>query len=264
MRHLRRWAFLAPLVLVAALACGSPQSLEVAAGATEPAPVDAVGLPLGDAEREASMKLAELARVRDHHARLIASIPTPTSEPGAFAVGDSGEPEPERVVAWASGYPVPAPADEYWFDPAEGLSFFRLEGGDWTNRRLRSAHSHRHLFYRSDYPEGIPSFASGTIQRALAGRLAFGAAEFMPILGSPTPDVVDLFYRRLGWEIRDADGPVVNVWTAYDYYDGDVVQSFAVGGVMVMQVKTTVRTGSEVHYLEPGHWLGSVVVERLR
>lgn len=222
------------------------------------------GLPREAARREASSRVAELARLRDHHSRLIASIPTPSLAPGPAAEPAAAEESLVQVVDWADGYPVPAPADEYWFDPAEGLSFFRLEGGDWTNRRLRASHSHRHLFYGSNYPDGIPSFASGSLQRALAGRLAFGAAEFMPILGSPTPEVVDLFYRRLGWEIRDADGPVVNVWTVYDYYDGDAVQTFAVGGVMVMQVKSSNRTGVEVHYLEPGHWLGSVVVERLR
>lgn len=260
MFHSRSSLFLAVAAAVLLLGCGASEGSRAAA----PAPTLVVAdNELLSADMEARAKLEELGRVREHHARLIDSIPTPTLTP----VPESAEEASaalNRVIAWAEGYPVPAPASENWFDPQQGIPFFRLEGGDWTNRRLRAAHSHRHLFYRTDYPEGIPSFASGSLQRALAGRLAFGAAEYMPVLGSPTPEVVDLFYRRLGWEIRDADGPVVNVWTAYDFYDGDVVQRFAVGGVMVMQVKTTTRTGSELYYLEPGHWLGSVVVERLR
>ena len=249
------------------VACGSADAVEPVSGGDSGAVDDSTPLleeDVIDAGRLAQLQLDELGRVREQHASLIRSIPTPTPEPGPSGSSEVAQEAVSRVVAWSDGFPVPPPADEFWFDPADGLTFLRLDGGDWTSRSLRASHSHRHLFYRSDSPEGIVSFADGSLQRAIASRLAFGAAEFMPILGSPTPQVIELFSRRFGWEIRHADGPVVNVWTVYDFHDGDAVQTFAVGGVMVLQVKTTSRTGSVVHYLAPGHWLGSVVVERLR
>ena len=218
-----------------------------------------------EASEAARLQLAELQRVRMEHAALFTAVPTVTSVPSTLTAAERQEAAVARVLEWPAGYPVPPPADSSWFDPELGLSFLRLEGGDWTSRRMRRSHPHRELFFFEDYPEGVPNFADGSLQRDIGLELAFRAFELYPFLGEPTSDVVDLFASRMGWEIRDAAGPVVNVWTVYDLYADGQVQRFGVGGVAALRVSRLPRGGDDfIDHLSFGAWVGPVVVERIR
>ena len=206
-----------------------------------------------------------LRRLRDQHASLIASIPptpepTPTLTPPELSALVSA-----RVREHPEGVPYPSPVGEDWFDPALGLEFYQEEGGDWTDRRVRETHSHRDLFYYEDYPESVLNFADGSIHHPLAREMVFEAVAVLPLLGDPTPAMIDSFSRRLGWEIRDSPEPMVNLWTTFTVRRERVFYSYAVGGVMLMGVSSVDRGEDDLlEYVTLGRWVGPVVVERLK
>lgn len=223
-------------------------------------------LPSGSAQAQevVSHQSRELRRLRDEHASLIASIPptpepTPTLTPAERSVVASA-----RVRRHPEGMPVPPVVGEDWFDPALGIDFYRDSGGDWTPRRVREAHSHRDLFYYGKYPDSVPNFQDRTIHRHLARELVFEAVATLPLLGDPTPAMVHLFARELGWELRESPEPVISIWTTFSVRRDGVVHVYAVGGVMRMGVASLGEDDDLVEYLTPGPWLGPVVVERLR
>ena len=206
---------------------------------------------------------SELRRVRDEHRGLIASIPDTPGPTPTLTAGQLSDRALARVIANPDGAPPAPDVDEDWFDPERGLTFYRDSGGDWTPRRVREAHPYRHLFYHRDYPEGVVNFSDGSIHRGLARELAFAGVRVMPMLEDPSPGMIDALTRSLGWEARDSPGPVINVWASFGLVEGGSVQSFAVGGVMRMGVRSKGEGGDMFQYLVPGEWVGSVVVERL-
>ena len=206
----------------------------------------------------------ELRRVRDEHEKLIASIPA-TMEPTVTPeVEERQKMALARVLENPEGEPVLAGPDEDWFDPRKGLTFYRDSGGDWTGRRVRERHTHRGLFYFEGYPEDVENFRDGSIYPVLAREMAFGASDLVPLLGDPTPRMVRTFAENLGWELRDSEGPVVNLWTRFTLVEDREPRTFAVGGVMRMGVVSRGEGDSLLEYLVPGGWIGPVVVERLR
>ena len=259
------FAFALLMSLPAAVSCGGGVS-SVPVVPPVPPPTEAV-VPEGyvDAAEAARLQLAELRRVRVEHADLFTAIPTETPLPEDDSTSSVQEVAVARVLEWPEGYPVPAAADEFWFDPEQGLTFLRLDGGDWTSRSIRRSHPYRELFFFEDYPEGVPNLADGSLQREIALDMAFRAFELYPFLGEPTADVVDLFAQQMGWEVREAAGAVINVWTIYDLYDAGDIQRFGVGGVLALRERRHQRPdGDSMPYLAMGVWLGPVVVERLR
>ena len=168
-----------------------------------------------------------------------------------------------KVQDHAKGVPVPPQEDEDWFNPEVGLTFYREGTGDWTARRVRETHSHRNLFFYSEYPDEIANFDDGSILEDLAREMVFEAAQVLPLLGEPTPAMVDIFGRRMGWELRDSTRPVVNLWTTFVVSEGDEFHRYAIGGVMLMGVGSVVEGEDRLEYVLPGRWLGPVVVERL-
>ena len=239
-----------------------------------PLPRAALPLPTAAPARVApggllTREALELRRIRDEHAALIASIPpTPEPTPTLTAAGRSALVS-ARVRQHPRGVPVPLPVGEDWFDPSLGLDFYRDSGGDWTARQVRENHSHRDLFYYVDYPEFVANFADGSIYKPLAREMVFEAVSALPLLGQPTPAMIDAFSRDLGWELRDSPRPAVNLWTTFTVRREGQLYVYAVGGVMVMGVSSSGEKDGEneddlMEYVTPGRWIGPVVVERLK
>ena len=204
-----------------------------------------------------------LRRLRDAHLELIASIPETPGPTATLTALERQEVVVAKVVDHPQGVPVAPAVDENWFNPNLGLTFYRDAGGDWTARRVRESHTHRNLFFYGEYPDSVPNFADGSIYRPLAQEMVFEAVKTLPILGEPTPAMVDLFARRLGWELRDSPGPVVNLWTTFVVTTSGEQHIYSVGGVMFMNVGYVGEDEDRLEYVAPGRWLGPVVVERL-
>ena len=213
---------------------------------------------------------SELERVVEEHARLLTSLPpTPGQSPTAVPLEDRVSAALE-IANNPSGVPYATPELENWFDPVKGLEFYRPEGGDWSRAGLRADHPYSELFYYEDYPSDVVNFVDESVYEALGRRLALGAADVLPNLGAPSPAVVRVFSRRLGWELRHEALPVINVWSTFEFVEGEVVSVYAVGGVMQMELasRTLSDASSEggavvLEYLVPGSFIGPVVVQRV-
>ena len=169
------------------------------------------------------------------------------------------------MQAHPEGSPVSPPVGEDWFNPSRGIDFHRDSGGDWTSRRLKEGHPHRQLFYFELYPDSIPNFHDGSIRRHVAREMVFEAVDTLPLLGEPTPAMIEVFAERLGWSIRHPTEPVVNFWTTFEVRrGGGSVHAYAVGGVMRLGVSSVGEGDDLLEYLTVGRWVGPVVVERLR
>ena len=209
---------------------------------------------------------SELQRIMAEHSRLLTSLP-PTLGPTFTPTPEEAQLDAAALVSNnPAGIPYPTRELQNWFDPELGLDFYRPEGGDWTGRGLRNSHPYRELFYFEEYPSGIPNFDDRSIYNSIARELAMGAADVLPVLGDPSTEVVQTFSRRLGWAIRDPSLPVVNVWTTFEFLDGQVTSVYAVGGVLRMRLGTrTAGVGSPaLEYLTPGDFVGPVVVQRIK
>ena len=90
--------------------------------------------------------------------------------------------------------------------------------------------------------------------------LVFEAVATLPLLGEPTPAIIQLFSR----ELCDSSEPVVNIWTTFRIRRDGLLHVYAVGGVMRMGVSSLGEDDDLVEYVTTGPWLGPVVVERLR
>ena len=195
---------------------------------------------------------------------MIASIP-PTPEPlPTLTVVERSFVASARVRHYPDGVPVPPRVGEDWFDPGVGLNFYRDSGDDWTSRSVRESHPHRDLFYFSEYPDSIPNFFDKSIYRYLSRELVFESVRLLPLLGEPTPAMVNSFSRNLGWELRDSPEPVINLWTSFTVRREGGFHTYAVGGVMLMGVSSSGDGETLMEYVTLGTWRGPVVVERLR
>ena len=207
---------------------------------------------------------ADRRRLREQHATLIASAGADPLEP--TATPELAERQHAAIVrvAGAEAGQVVTGRHTGWFVPERGLEFYREAGGDWTPASVREQHPYAPLVYYDDYQEGISSFGAGSLQGDLARELAYEAYGLLPIIGSPTPQLVDLLDSNLGWEFRDAEGPVMNIWSTFRVSEsGGGGAWFAVGGVMVFGVGSTGEGEGRQDYLTVGNWVDSVVVERL-
>ena len=236
-------------------------------GGPGPAPVPGAGGPAPQDPGLQPVALTrdawELRRLRAEHRGLIASIPPTPGPTPTLTAGERSDRAVSLLADNPGGVPRETPVAEDWFDPAEGLDFFRPAGGDWTPRRVRDRHPYARLFYRSDYPQGVPNFADQSIYGGIAREMAFAGVRSMPALEDPTPGMVDALRASLGWQLRDTPGPVINVWSSFTLLDGGSVHAFAVGGVMRLGVRSGGQGDQRYQYLVPGEWIGPVVVERL-
>ena len=92
----------------------------------------------------------------------------------------------------------------------------------------------------------------------------FESVRLLPLLGEPTPAMVNSFSRKLGWELRDSPEPVINLWTSFTVRREGGFHTYAVGGVMLMGVSSSGDGETLMEYVTLGTWRGPVVVERLR
>ncbi len=205
----------------------------------------------------------ELRRLRQQHGELIKSLPAEPTEAPTPTLRERQRRAGVVVIEHPEGVPVGPEVVEEWFNPTVGLSFYREEGGDWTSRKLRESHTHRRLFYFGGYPAGVRNFQDGSIFPVLARELGFEAVRALPLLGEVTPGLVDSFTRGIGWEVRDAPGVVINVWSEFEFKSRKEVHRYVAGGVMEMRVKGMVDGDEKLEYLEFSRWVGPVVVERL-
>ena len=106
----------------------------------------------------------------------------------------------------------------------------------------------------SDCPEGLEVFSDRSIYRAVARKMVFEASKALPVIGDPTPAMVEAFGENLGWELRDSARPVVNLWTTFRISRGGEVHLYAVGGVMLMGAGSLGEGDGLVEYGAPGRW----------
>ena len=205
----------------------------------------------------------ELRRLRDAHLELIASIPETPGPTATLTALERQEVVVAKIFAHPDGIPVRPSVDEDWFNPNLGLTFYRSSGGDWTARRVRETHTHRNLFFYDGYPDSVLNFADKSIYPALAREMVFEATRVLPLLGEPTPAMVEIFTKQLGWELRDSSRPVVNLWATFIISEKGEHHVYAIGGVMLMGVGAVGDGEDRLEYVTPGRWLGPVVVERL-
>ena len=263
---MRRLMVVSALAALAAWGCGWFAAGEIPADvpATTAPEVVEYGLEEAMAQGPALTRQAEdRRRLREQHAELIARTGVDPLEPTATAL--PGNRQQTAVQIAGGGGPVVATADHSdWFDIDRGLYFYRERGGDWTAQALRERHPAAPLIYKDDYV-GVANFADGSMQRELAGELAFDASERLPLVGAATPGMVDLIQWNLGYELRDAAEPVFNVWGRFrvDDSEGKAAGTFAVGGVAELEIARYDAGGASFEYLQFGRWIGPVVVERL-
>ena len=233
-------------------------------------PLDLPGRASGVGPEEAGFEpipltrqASELRRLRDEHLKLIESIPpTPGATP-TLTVVEHKLVADVKIVAHPDGIPVRPSVDEDWFNPNLGMTFYRSSGGDWTARRVRETHTHRNLFFYDGYPDSVLNFADKSIYPALAREMVFEATRVLRLLGEPTPAMVEIFTKQLGWELRDSSRPVVNLWATFIISEKGEHHVYAIGGVMLMGVGAVDDGEDRLEYVTPGRWLGPVVVERL-
>ena len=209
----------------------------------------------------------ELARVAAEHAQLLTSIP-PTVTPTPEAAGAEGASAAVVLrLQHPGGVPFPTPDAENWFDPNDGIEFYRSEGGDWTPPVLRDEHPYRELFYYSSYPDGVVNFSDGSLPSLISRRLAYHSEELSQALGEPSDYLLRIMAGNFGWAIRHPSEPFVNVWTTFDYRQGGVISTYALGGVMRLSLSSvTVNISGEdvlFEFLDGGEFFGPVVLERL-
>ena len=210
----------------------------------------------------------ELRRVQQEHLSLIASIPTPVPTVSLVELAVEEPLLARREVglalqAQSAGLPQEPVDHSDWFDPARGLYFYQPQRGDWTLASVRASHPYRDVFYFRFFPDSVPGFYDESIYRQLARELAFEASDVMPVIGEPDPILIGQLRRNLGWQIRDPQRPVVNVWSLFTVTQGGFTHSFAVGGVNQLAPLSWEENGRIWEYLALGEWLGPVVVERL-
>ena len=255
------------LLLLALAGCSGRESVtlpptSIAIGSVDVSPSGRIGDEEIRSQPVALTKqAAERRRLRDEHSSLIASIPTVPSSTPTLAPEVKQRIAVARVIDHPHGVPIPPALGEEWFDPDRGLTFFRLEGGDWTSRRVRESHTHGALFYYTSYPDEVLNFSDRSIYPVLARELAFEAVEVFPSFRDPTPALIRSFSDKLGWALRGNLGPAVNVWTHVTLVERGEEYVYAVGGVMMMG--TLFSEDRSYQYLVPGRWVGPVVVERI-
>ena len=202
----------------------------------------------------------DLVRVREQHASLISTIPTPTLFP-------TRPPEEVASVYLLTGEDVSddAMAESFETDPAMGIWWFRKSGGDWTTRRIRETNPYAPLFYSGEYRAEHPSFGDQGMQELIAQRLAEGAELLLPEIRGRGATLVSPLASNLGWEIASGELPVVRVWSHFTYLGplDDGAREYRVGGALAFGVQDYVDpvSGNVIYqYLVMDRFLGNGVL----
>ena len=244
-----------------AVGCGAPGG---AADRPSAPAIESLAEPLTEPEvRPADIRTVgseDLARVREQHAGLIASIPTPTPFP-------TRPPSEVASVYVLTGEDVSPEAglDSLVSDPGLGIWWFRSSGGDWTTRRHRDLNPYSPLFYSSEYGPEHPSFHDGGMQELVAQQLAQGAERLLPEIRGRGAGLVSPLASNLGWELASAELPVVRVWSSFTYLGpvDDGPREYRVGGVLAFGVQDHLDpvSGNVIYqYLVMDRFLGSGII----
>lgn len=201
----------------------------------------------------------DLVRVREQHAGLIASIPTPTPYPTVSAAERASVYVLTGEDAWSEE------RENLVSDPSLGIWWYRNSGGDWTTSRTRGQNPYSPLFYSSEYGAGRPNFERGSMQELIAQQLAQGAEVLLPEISGRAASLVSPLTRNLGWEIASDVLPVVRVWSSFTYLGplDDSPRQYRVGGVLSFAVNDELdRDSGDVlyQYLVMDHFLGNGVI----
>ena len=243
-----------------ALACGSD---EVPVDSVAIPVIESISAPVLEPEvREVDIRTIgpeDLVRVRDQHAGLIASIPTPTPFP------TRGVAESASVYVMTGDIPDSASEASLISDPSLGIWWYRTSGGDWTTRRMRQGNPYGPLFYSTEYLAEHPSFYAGGMQELIAQRFAQEAELLLPEIRGRGSSLIAPLATNLGWEIASLELPVVRVWSSFTYLGplDDGPREYRVGGVLSMGVGDYLdRTSGNViyQYLVMDHFLGNGVI----
>lgn len=153
-------------------------------------------------------------------------VMAPDGEWSAYGPSNGGP--PGTVITFTGPAPAAAspaadrtvsydlPPLERWFDPDKSIPFYQDAGpGDHTADELKGSHPYSDRFYEEGDPVALLNFVEGTMQFAIARRLAEGAVEAQPAQGDLGRTMEILFEENLAWEIRDEALPVVNLWITY-------------------------------------------------
>ena len=204
---------------------------------------------------------SEVRRVASEHQTLIASIPTepPPLEatPAALATQEA-----LSFRLWESdegGLPVTPFPSEDWFDPDRGLYFWRDQGGDWTTGQTRNSNPLWSFVVYDEYPDGVINFADGSMQDAIARKMGYEMVAVNPRMGSPTPAMIVVLRRNMGWEFREDASDKANVWSSFMMQEGNYVREFRVGGVLDFGLLPL--PGGEGDYLSVGEFVPPFIVE---
>ena len=207
-----------------------------------------------------TLQAIDLARVREEHSRMIASIPTatpvPTEAPASVASrillddGDAG--------AAASRSLAP--------DPDLGIWWYRDSNRDWTGRRTRERNPYARLFYEPEFGNEHDSIVNGGIQERIGQMLVAEVVALLPELDQKGSELAAPITQRLGWELASDDLPVMRVWSRFSYLaPGDFeARDYRVGGVLTFGVadRRDAGTGDVLYqYAVVGDWLGPVLLE---
>ena len=99
------------------------------------------------------------------------------------------------------------------------------------------------------------NFQNKMLDRKLARDLVYAMVDLLPVIGSPTPAMVDLLHENLGWSILYNEDPGVNVWSSFTISAPNVpLQRFAVGGMMRLGMHVGARgiTGTSIWWWAAG------------
>ena len=240
---------------------GSPAA-EAPVGAERPvAPlVDEGAAPTAAPVDIRTLQAIDLARVREEHSRMIASIPTatpvPTEAPASVASrillddGDGGAAVSRSLAP----------------DPELGIWWYRDSNRDWTGRRTRERNPYARLFYEPEFGNEHDSIVNGGIQERIGQMLVAEVVALLPELDQKGSELVAPITQRLGWELASDDLPVMRVWSRFSYLaPGDFeARDYRVGGVLTFGVadRRDAGTGDVLYqYAVVGDWLGPVLLE---
>lgn len=207
-----------------------------------------------------TLQAIDLARVREEHSRMIASIPTatpvPTEAPASVASrillddGDGGAAASRSLAT----------------DPELGIWWYRDSNRDWTGRRTRERNPYARLFYEPEFGNEHDSIVNGGIQERIGQMLVAEVVALLPELDQKGGELVAPITQRLGWELASDELPVMRVWSRFSYLaPGDFeARDYRVGGVLTFGVadRRDAGTGDVLYqYAVVGDWLGPVLLE---
>ena len=208
-----------------------------------------------------TLEAQDLMRVREEHARMIASIPTATPVPTESPVSVASRYLMDGERSDGSG-------ESLVTDPNLGIWWYRDAGGDWTGRRMREQNPYGRLFYAPEFDNEHDTFINGGFQDSIGQMLVSEAVSLLPELEDRASALIAPVTEKLGWELASDDLPVMRVWSRFSYLGPEdfAPREYRVGGVLSFGVADRKEPGTGdvlYQYAVIGDWLGSVLLQQV-